>query len=376
MKVSKLIYSLCLVLLSSGAFAQNLQQEITEDKSFKLDQGDRVEIRNKYGEIIVHTWYVDSVKVVRKFEIAGKNYSSVRKVINRVDMSMRKIGNLVSIETEVEKPSGGFFGDLLDDFEDASKGAFANNNKFSVDYEVWIPEDVDITIENRFGDVYLSDLTGYVDVELSHGDLRGNRIENRLELKQSFGRCNFDFVNMGEFNLRAVNMEVKESRKLTFESSSSEIELDEIENLQINSRNDKFYVESLDNVQGTGSFTDLNVDELYQNSRLDFSYGDIYLRQVAQNFKLIDISGKSTDINLVLDQASYIQTRIEGPEERMILPNSMLTLQRQELEDGKSISLNGTVGNTNSEVGSLNVIAKGGKLIIAIQETPIFTKQD
>ena len=91
---------------------------------------------------------------------------------------------------------------------------------------------------------------------------------------------------------------------------------------------------------------------------------------------MVSIVGKSTDINLVLDQASYFKSRIEGPEERMVLPNSMLTLQRQELDDGKSISLNGFVGNTNSKVGDLSVIAKGGKLIVAIQETPIFSKQD
>ncbi len=374
MKNVRQIFSISLFLACSIVYGQDLSQETSESQSFHLKSGDKVQISNKYGEIIVNTWFVDSVRIRATLSIAGKNYAAVRKVQNRVDIRMRKIGNLITASTEVEKASGGLLGDLLDDFEDYSKGAFSNN-KFSVDYEIWLPEEVDIDIENRFGNIYLSDLTGVVDIELAHGDLRGNRIENRLELKQSFGKAVFEYVNEGDLNLRAVEIEIEEGRKLTFESSSSEIELSKCQNLQIDSRNDKFYVEALENVQGEGSFTDLNVEEMIQNARLDFSYGDIYFRQINRTFSLIDISGKSTDINLVLDQSSYIKTRIEGPEEQMILPNSMLTLQRNELED-RVISLQGFVGNTNSVVGELSVVARAGELIIAIQETPIFTKQD
>ncbi len=354
--------------------AQDVTIEKNYDRSFLLLRGDQIEVKNKYGEIIVNTWYRDSVRFKVVLKAQGKNQAAVNKMMNRIDINMRKIGGLASAVTDVERRGGGFLGDLVDDLEGYSKSAFGGN-KFTVNYEIWVPEDVDMELENRFGNVYLSNLLGNVDIEVAHGDIRGNRIEKSLDLKHSFGKSTFEYINDGTFKLRGVELEIDEAQKLTFESSSSEIQLESCKNLQFDSRNDKFYIEFLENVQGQGSFTDFTVDRLAQAARLDFSYGDIYLRRIDQNFGRVDLNGKSTDINVVLDQASYFRTTIEGPEERMILPNSMLTLQREELED-KSILLNGYVGNTNSDVGEFNVAARGGKLIVAIEETPIFTKQD
>ena len=72
---------------------------------------------------------------------------------------------------------------------------------------------------------------------------------------------------------------------------------------------------------------------------------------------------------------SYLNTRITGKERAMVLPNSMLTMQREILEN-EMVSLSGMVGNTNSVESEVTVDADGGELIIAIQDTPIFSSKD
>jgi len=76
-----------------------------------------------------------------------------------------------------------------------------------------------------------------------------------------------------------------------------------------------------------------------------------------------------------LNQASFIKTFIKGPEDRMILPNSMLVMKKEQFEDGR-ISLSGDVGNTNIDHSQLVIDAQGGELVVSIKETSLFTEKD
>ena len=373
MKANILIASICLGLLVV-AHGQEVSMEKNYARSFFSKEGDKIEVFNKYGEIIVQPWLSDSVRFEVVLRANGKNQESVNKVVRRIDVELRKIGNLITARTKVDRKSSGFLNDLLNDFGEYSKSVLGNN-KFTVDYQIWIPADLDVSIENRFGNLYLGNLEGEVAIDLAHGDIRGNRFGKSVRLKHSYGKATFEHIEKGNLNLRGSELKVQSSGQLDFQSSSSEIYLEAIRNLRFDSRNDKFFIEEVENMEGEGSFTDLDVQAMGKNGRLDFSYGDIYLRSIATDFKLLDINGNSTDINIILDQYSYLRARIEGPEDRMILPNSMLSLKR-EMKDEKTISLEGFVGNTNAVIGDLSLKTKGGKVIVAIEEIPIFSKQE
>lgn len=373
MKWSKLIYSALLCVAFGWAAHAQVKVDKEYDQGFALEPGDKVDLVNKYGEVIVHTWYRDSVRIKVNVEAKGKNDYAVSKAMRRIDIDLRKIGNLIAAQTEVEK-KGGFLSELVNEVGDYSN-SLLGNQKFTVDYEIWVPADVPLSIENRYGNVYMATMESEVSLTLAHGDLRGNRIENKIDLNHSFGKATFEYIKEGDINLRGSEFKLDEAGELFFESSSSEISVKTSDNLKFNSRNDKYYVDEVQTLYGDGSFTDLNLERLGDIGRIDFSYGDIFLNGIAKAFEEVTITGKSTDINLVLDQSSYIQARIKGPEENMFLPNSMLTLKREEMDDDQ-VALSGTVGNTNDQISTLNVTANNGKLIVAISEVPIFTSRD
>lgn len=361
------VISTCLLV---SAFAQ-VRQERDYEKLYAVPENAKVEIVSKYGEVIVQTWDLDSVKFEVLVKAEGRNSSVVRKSMDRVDIRFRKVGSIISAVTEVSSGSG-LFGNLMSEME----GVVGGNNKLQVDYQVWIPEDVDLSVENKFGDVYLADLYGKVDLNVSHGDIKANVVDNSMNLKHSFGKASFGKVGDASLTLRGIELEVEEAVSLNFESGSSEIAIDKANKIQFNSRNDKIRLTEVEEITCEGSFTNLRADYIGGSARLDFSYGDIYLQRINRDFNSIDITGKSTDINLILNQASYIKTFIKGPEDRMILPNSMLTMQKDRFEEEEVISLSGFVGNTNTRHSQLQIEAKGGELIIAIKDTPIFTDRD
>lgn len=359
-----------IALMLATPLMSQVRQERDFKRSYQMPKNGKVEVISKYGEVIVRTWNLDSVRFEVVVRAEGKNSSAVAKSMARVDVKFRKIGSVVSAVTEISSGSG-IFGSVMSELEGA-----IGSNKLKVDYEVWLPKDVMLSVENKYGDLYLTNMEGKVDLDISHGDIKANDLSQSLNLKHSFGKASFGKLKDGIFTLRGAEINIDEAQHLNIESGSSEIRVDRIDRIQLNSRNDKIHLLEANEIMCEGSFTNLTSDLLKGSARLDFSYGDIYLGRIVKDFNSIDITGKSTDINLILNQASYIKTYIKGPEDRMILPNSMLTMQKEQFVDEGKISLSGFVGNTNTRHSQLIVEADGGELIIAIKETPIFVDRD
>ncbi|MEQ9468809.1 MAG: hypothetical protein RLN88_15475 [Ekhidna sp.] len=366
----KKCFNILMAFMLTMPLLAQVRQERDFKRSFAVPENAKVEVISKYGEVIIRTWEMDSVRFEVLVRAEGKNSAAVNKSMSRVDVRFRKVGSVISAVTEIGS-SGGILGNVLSEVE-----GVVGSNKLQVDYQVWLPQDVMLSVENKFGDVYLTSLDGKVDLDISHGDIKANDFTKSLNLKHSFGKSSFGKLQDGTFTLRGAEVRVDQARNLNVESGSSEIRVDKIERIQLNSRNDKIHILDANEIMCEGSFTNLTSDLLRGSARLDFSYGDIYLSRISKDFNSIDITGKSTDINLILNQASYIKTYIKGPEDRMILPNSMLTMQRELFENEGKISLSGFVGNTNTRHSQLMVEADGGELIVAIKETPIFVDRD
>ena len=356
-------------LVLCGTLFGQVRQERDFNQVFPSSADDKIEVINKYGEVIVRTWDLDSVRFDVIVRAEGKNSDVVNKSMQRVDVRFRKVGSIISAVTQVSKGRG-FFNSVMSEVE-----GVVGNNKLKIDYQIWMPKGVLLSVENKFGDVYLSDLNGEVDLDVSHGDIKAGDLTKTLRIKHSFGKASVGKVDESILTLRGSEIAFEEAKSLNFESGSSEIRIDKVNTVQFNSRNDKIRLLDVEEVICEGSFTDITIDRLRGSSRLDFSYGDIYLSRIEKDFDQVDITGKSTDINLILNQASYIKAVIKGPEDRMILPNSMLLLTKEQCEDG-IISLTGDVGNTNIAHSQLMVDAEGGELIVSIKETSLFTGKD
>jgi hypothetical protein len=353
------------VFIGTISLAQ-VRQERDYVRSYPVNENDKVEVTSKYGEVIIRTWGYDSIKFDVVVKAEGKSSEAVRKSMSRVDVRFRKVGSLISATTAISS-SGGFFGSLTNQLE-----GVVGNNKIQVDYEIWMPENLVLSVSNKYGDVYLADLANKVELDVSHGDIKAGNLDKELELKHHYGKSSFRKVGQAIVNLRGAEMDIEDALLLNVESGSSEIHIDKAQKLQFNSRNDKIRVASVRQITCEGTFTDLTLDHVIDNALLDFNYGDIYIGQIDRDFDNISITGGSTDINVILDQASFIRTFIKGPEDKMILPNSMLTMQKQAFEEGL-ISLSGDVGPPNTRFSELKIDTSGGELIISIKETPLFS---
>lgn len=363
---------LCFSLLAVGlASTAQVKMEKDYDESFPVEEGNKVEISNKYGEVIIQTWDETQVRIVAKIIAQGRNQDVVNKNMNRVNLDMRKLGQLITVDTEIEK-RGGTFTEVFKDVEEYSRSLFGNK-KLSVDLQVWLPENIDLSINNKYGDIYIAKHSAELDITLAHGDLRVDRIEGKLDFEHSFGKANFNYINRGRMVLRGSETTVEEGNSFSFQSSSSEINLFNTHYVKLNSRNDKVTVSQINELYGSGKFTEIDADRIMRNVDLNLEFGEISLKQIEQKFKNISITSKATDIMITLNQASYIDASIRGAEDKMIVPNAMLSLSRNFNDEDNTVTLFGMVGPTQDFQSKLTVDSDRGDVIISIKDTPVFT---
>ncbi|MEO1052033.1 MAG: hypothetical protein AAFX87_15480 [Bacteroidota bacterium] len=360
---------LALVLVGSVATAKPGNDEDTKltktiTKGFVLPKNGSVELKNKYGQIVVNNSEDDSVRVSILVTAFGKDYSSANKILSRVDFDFDQTNQYITIETLLDRKSG-FIKEVWNNIGDASK-ALLSKNKLEVDYEIYIPKWAQLNLENKFGDVYLHERDGPCEITVSHGNLRANAFNARANIEASFGDVKIKYLKSGNLTLKAAEADIQKIGEVDMKSSSSEIRVKEAIELKVDSRSDKLLrIGKINRLSGKGLFSKITVERLDRSIDMDMNYGEIESSEVVFNFSRIDISGRSTDIQLYFEDQSYVELDIEAKQEDLSLPVERSDVNTSYLDDkGKYVKVTGNIGTKNNYPGRVTIKAQGGDVDI------------
>ncbi|MEL6562006.1 MAG: hypothetical protein AAFQ94_27715, partial [Bacteroidota bacterium] len=201
-----------LMLFSFSAIAEGgkddtkLTKNIT--KSYAMTSKSEVDIINKYGKVVVSAWDKDSVKIVVDIIAFGKNDDAVDKLMSKVNIDFMRSGDYLSVETKMNR-KGGSFGAVLSNIEGYSK-SLLNKNKVTIDYTVYLPVTSSLNLENKFGDVFIGNFDGNIDLDLSHGDLKARSLKGDSKILLSFGKGRIKYMKEGFLKLKGGEIEIDE----------------------------------------------------------------------------------------------------------------------------------------------------------------------
>lgn len=338
----------------------------TITRSFKVPEDGHVTIVNKYGPIIFNTWDKDSLHVKIEITAFGKNDKSVNKIMDRVDFDFDQNNRYMSVATVLDRSSG-FFTELWNNIGDYSK-TLLSQNQLKIEYTVFLPASTDLDVSNKFGDVYMEDYSGNLDIVLSHGNYRAGMLKGRLELDLSFGNTNIKSVEEADLVLKATESEFKYIGNATFHSSSSEIYIDEIQNLRIDSRSDrKFIVRNAKSISGSSSFSKIQVDTFEKDLKLNLSYGAFSLNKLEPGFSRIDLQGKTTEITLDFTNGNYLDFEYVGKENKLFVSSGEDKLNTEYVDNSeKIVRMNGFLGTRNATPARVIVKTESGEVNVRI----------
>jgi hypothetical protein len=330
------------------------------NKRFKVTPETRIEITNKYGKIKINTWDKDSIIFDIKIKVEDKKLSKLEKALDEVDFDFINSQHFVIVRTKVGENRSGIEKEIVN----FKESVFQSDSKMDIDYTVWMPKTNQLKVENKFGDVYIDDYLGDIEIILSNGNLKSHDFEGKANLKLSFADATINQMKTGRLDCNYSEIYIKKADKIQIASKSSEFEIIEIKDLNIDSRRDKFRIQMIDNLDARGSFTNYRITELTDNLNIKTEYGDLDIEKVAPDYKSIYIESKSTDMNLYFNEKSEFGFDITHTKSQTNFCRKM-NVKKEEIldEKEKKIQLTGNFGN-DTEATKLFINASGGGINI------------
>ena len=258
-------------------------------KEYTVNPDAQIILDNKFGQIHCNNWDKNLVSIEIRITVTASSQEKANRLLDLV--SIVSNGSPSQVETRTV----------------FSKEGFSGNSKISVDYTVNMPSTVMLNLTNKFGDVFLNELSGKGNFDISYGNIEINKLvnsDNVINIK--FGKGDIHYITGAMVSLKYSDMKVEYAGSLFVDSKFSNIEGGKIISLSIGFEGGKLDVDNISVVIGNSKFSDLSISHLDKKIDLDIQYGNCDVDQIAADFTLVSIRNKYGTVSVNIPSgASY-----------------------------------------------------------------------
>jgi len=336
------------ILLSSiNLYAQVPEYTKQVVKSFRINSGVTLDIANKYGKVQIITWNTDSVKFIIDLRIRTKDASKLQKLKQTIDFEFIPGQFYLVAHTKI----GDSGSDVFKEIVDIAGSYLSAANSVTINYTVMVPANIPLKIENKFGDVYLDDLSGSLNLTLSYGDLTCNRLNEKSEIRITSGSAEVNYLKDGVLYLSYGNIHIRDAERLTADTRSSNVTIDRSATLKINSRRDKLFLNDIGSLSGESYFSRVNGGILHGDMNFKSRYGDITLDFIRKGFSEVNITAEYADVSLGFEKPMLFNFMlIHHQDVTFVYPKSFASLKTSVINaDTKQFQTSGTFGAVTTE---------------------------
>lgn len=182
-------------------------------KTYSVDGNDKLKLDNQYGRITVITWDRHEVKVDIQIKASANREEDTQKLLDGVQISDSKSGDLVSFRTDIERRDNGR----------------NKNRRLEVNYTVNMPAKMPLDVENSYGSIILPNLDGLVKISASYTSVVAQNLSNPNNvLEGSYGSMKIGVLNGGKLDYSYGSVELAECTNLKADVSYGSLNLGKV----------------------------------------------------------------------------------------------------------------------------------------------------
>lgn len=193
-----------IAFISSSILNANTVHE-TFRKNISFNPGGFLSLENTNGSVEVVSWDKNEIEIVAYKEVRAGDRSTAEKLMEKIEIDIRESENEIIIKTHFPKSSSsnGLFGWLF------GKGG----NSISVEYEIKVPENIDLNLHTTNGGVIVDNIEGRLRLETTNGKIRGRNINGLARCHTTNGSIRMEFTD------------IPADEKLSFKTTNGSIKL-------------------------------------------------------------------------------------------------------------------------------------------------------
>jgi hypothetical protein len=253
---------------------------------------------------------------------------------------------------------------LFESFKGMTSKLISYETRVQINYFVSLPENLNLKIDNKYGDIYMENNSADIKISLSNGSLKANILNSASSLILSFCDATINKINKGKIEASFSEVVIGESDNLSISSVSGRFELKQAGKIHTDSRRDKFFFGKLISLDGDSYFTDFRIEELKNELNMITKYGSLNADLVDKGIAAITLNTSYTDINLSFDPLVSYNLDIRYINSSLITPDKNSSLEKKVINEEKKENMTfGTVGKNPANV-KVKIDANRGNIYI------------
>ncbi len=346
--------TLIIISVTFGLLAQNSQTKIIK-KDFPVNANTTLELSNKYGNVnIVNTTEPTlSIEVNVKVNVRDKERGAA--ILEMVKIEISQQGDMVRAETQ-----------LQDDFSKMFRGFNMGDGGLEINYSVRMPKTVPLNLSNKYGNVFIDELTGTSTLDIKYGKLTANKIIHdskeplsKVYLAYSNG-CSIQETKWLALDIKYSNINITESKALAIMSKYSKVYVTNGSSIVSESKYDTYEIGKLNNFITTAGYGHFTIRELSGKLQLDTKYTDVIIDRISSGFESIKATNSYGSYKLGIDPGTSYKLDGYGKYCEIVYPQNGARVNR--FDENSEMKVNGVVGGNSNPSAEVSVNSHYGNI--------------
>lgn len=342
-----LVLGLSLNVMAHGIDGEKVTKTIKE--SFDVNNGAKLSIENKYGDVNITTWDKNQIDIEVTIKVEAGSEDKAQKFLDGIKIHMSGSADKVSARTEypTNKSSswwGGWNG--------------SKKLEYEVNYAIKAPASISSRLINKYGNISQASISGAAIVENKYGDIYCQDIGKDLTLNLGYGDARIGNTGNCDVEIKYSSLRLKNAQDIDIVSKYSEIEFGDCGNITSDTKYDDYKISSVVAFANEGKYddwrigsaqeikidsryTDLYITSLARNGYFDTSYGEVDISEISVDAEKITVIGSYTDVELGSMGDLYLN--LEGKYTDVYLSRNIEKIEK--IKDGSRLTLKAFRGN-------------------------------
>ena len=334
-----------------NSYANKLNKTFKQE--FKADKESIVKINNRFGQVSIENWENNSVLIEVEVTIEHPSRDRAERMLSAISITLEQVGKEIRGITQIDDK-------LIRSVSNINFGS--SSKEIRIDYKVKMPKHLNVNLTNKYGDIFIDELTGHSKIDLKYGNLKANRIiygssDPLAMLTLGYGNASIDEVDWMRFDIKYANVDIVKSKALVVLSKYSKISVDMASSMVVDSKYDTYTIGTIANLVGDSGYTTYRLKKLDKKLDVRTRYGDVRIEDVANTFESITFEGSYASLYAPI--ASSVSYQFDGEASYGGL-NYNTPARVNRIESSNKLSVNGRVGERENPNAMVKVRVRYG----------------
>ncbi|MCY7358671.1 MAG: hypothetical protein LH609_14680, partial [Rudanella sp.] len=203
-----------------------IEKKRTIIKMYDVDQKDKLQIDNQFGQVNVVLWDKSEIRVQIIVTANASTDDRAQEYLNSVEITDKREGDQIILRTELQKRS-------------SSWGNWSNGNGekqyVRIDYTVQMPRNNALSIRNRFGNTNVASFRAPLNIYTRYGNFTADQLTgSQNDINVAYGNANIGNIEGGKLDIAYSNLDLDKANVIVLTNRFGKLKIGEVNKLDAN----------------------------------------------------------------------------------------------------------------------------------------------